>query len=276
MEIESLGTIVSWEAPKEVKFSDLQCAVMDAGFDLKYAREMLPRNAFSRAARDLSEARVIRKVEEDDTEIRFQFTKEYLFNNAFQYDRECDMWVNKDTGSVRSDSPELGAEAHRLLVEHQGKRNQSDVTRIIQNVFEDRKGDLVSLRKNGGVYFVPDSHADLVDAIQKLLNRIGGSLSRFQIRFGDTKTTTSVAQALSDHLHDLIDQFRDSCSGINFDNQSVIERRQVKIMDLRDKLDGYKALLSGYSDSISTEIDRAELDLAQQLLAARPELATTV
>lgn len=282
----SMGTIVSWNAPKEVSYADLQTAMLDAGIDVKFAKEMLPRNAFSRAAKDLSDARVIRKVDESDDEVKFQFTKEYLLNSQYQYELECNLWLNKSTGSVRSDNAELADVAEKLVIEHQAKRNSSDITRLIQKLFDEQKGDLISIRSNGGVYFVPASHTELVDQIERLLVAIGGSLPRFKIHFGDTGTQTSVAQAFTDHLLDLVDQFKMSCKDITSETSlTIIDRRAGVVKELRDKLQAHQALLAGYAEGIATEIDNAENEIARRFMDApeppappvapmAPELAT--
>lgn len=270
--LSNMGTIVSWEAPKEISFQDLTDSVVKSGFDSKYAREMAPRNAFSRAARDLADQRVIKKIDEDDTEIRFQFTKEYMQASLIQYELEAVMFLHKEHGTIRTDysnATELAALAQSLVYEHQGKRNRSDVTRMVQRIFDDNKGDLVSLHPNGGVYFVPDTHKSLVDQVQTLLHYLGGSLNQFVISFGDPQTTKSVAEAMADHLLDQIDQFRKTCDGItNETSPTVLSRRADAIAAMRDKLQGYQALLSGYSEQIALEINKAEDEIVAAIMGA--------
>jgi hypothetical protein len=270
--LSNMGTIVSWEAPKEISFDELTTAVLKAGFDSKYSREMAPRNAFSRAARDLADARVIRKLDEDDTEVRFQFTKEYMAANLIRYDFECMMWLHKEHGTIRTDTTdaqELVDQAQALVYEHQGKRNRSDITRMIQRIFEDRKGDLISLHPNGGTYFVPDTHKDLVEQVRLLLTELGGKLNPFVISFGDPNTSASVAEAMADHLIQQIDEFRKTCESFSPDTSAtVIARRTETIAAMRDKLQGYQALLSGYSEQIAAEIDKAENAIVEAILGA--------
>lgn len=275
--LSNMGTIVSWEAPKEISFKDLTESVIKAGFDAKYAREMAPRNAFSRAARDLAEQRVIKKIDEDDTEVRFQFTKEYMQASLIQYELEAVLFLHKEHGTIRTDYPdaaELASLAQSLVYEHQAKRNRSDVTRMIQKIFDDNKGDLVSLHPNGGVYFVPDTHKALVDQVRTLLGYIGGTLNPFVISFGDPSTTKSVAEAMADHLLDQINQFRKTCEGItNETSTTVLTRRADSIAAMRDKLQGYQALLSGYSEQIAAEIDQAENAMVAAIMGAEAAMA---
>ena len=263
----AMGTIVSWKAPKEVLLEALEKALEDAGFDpKKLCRPMIARDAFTRAARELSESRVIDKVAEDETTISFQFTKKWIEAQEFKFDKEFVLTVHKETGTIAGGTPELAKTAFDLLVQHQGKRNTSDVSRLIQKIVESEGGDLIPLRESGGVYFVPDSHKDLVDAIRKLLKDIGGYLSSFDIRFGATDTQDSVAEAMTNHLSDLISQFRESCTEIKPDSADwLVDRRKGTIKSIKDKLECYHGLLQGYSERLGQEIETAEAMLLDQI-----------
>lgn len=265
------GNLICMDAPDEVSFAAVREAVAKAGFDQRYAREMAKRDAFSRAARELSKERIIRKVDENDTEIRFQFTREFLQDSSFCYEKECDMYLDKHTGLVRSDCEELAKEAQRLVDEHQAKRKSRDITRMIQRIFDDRRGDLISFRKGGGVYFVPDTHRNLVDSVDVLLSTLGGSLQRAYIPkvSNDEGTSRTIARKLKDHLNGMISEFRTSCETITTDtSDAVLERRVAAVAEMRDKLQSYQALLSEYADSIASEIDKAESDLVAVITAA--------
>jgi hypothetical protein len=83
--LDKIGVIISWKSPAEVSFGDLKSAMASARLDVKLARDMLPRHAFSRAASEMSEARIIKKVEEDKDRLVFQFTKEFLHGGEWMY-----------------------------------------------------------------------------------------------------------------------------------------------------------------------------------------------
>ena len=263
----AMGTIVSWKAPKEVLLEALENALDDAGFDpKKLCRPMIARDAFTRAARELSESRVIDKISEDETTISFQFTKKWIEEQEFKFDKEFVLTVHKETGTVTGGNPELAKTAFDLLVQHQGKRNTSDVSRMIQKIFEAEGGDLIPLREAGGVYFVPDSHKELVDAIRKLLKDIGGYLCSFDIRFGQEDTQDSVAEAMTNHLSDLISQFRESCQEINPESADwLVDRRKRTIKSIKDKLECYHGLLQGHSERLGHEVNDAETLLLEHI-----------
>src|SRR5207245_1104891 len=68
------GEIITWHMRGlEVSYQAVLDALDAAGLPKSVARERLPRNAFARAARTLSENRIIRKLDEDETDLMFQF-----------------------------------------------------------------------------------------------------------------------------------------------------------------------------------------------------------
>ena len=119
----SLGEIVTWTAPSQVEFSKLQEAVSEAGIDGKILRDMLPRNAFARAARSL-EGRIIRIVEERPEAIDFQLTREYLNEVAHEYfyHKEAVVTLTKKSGDVTCESDsELAAHIKSLIDAEMGE-----------------------------------------------------------------------------------------------------------------------------------------------------------
>lgn len=254
------GNIVSWESPKEeVLFADLRCALGVNGFSEDLAKEMAPRNAFSRACKQMKEDRVIDKVEETKEEIKFQLTRKSLVGTELEYTKECDMFLNKETGRVHGSNTQLAEHAEKLVFHHQNVRCSADITRLIQKIFENSGGDLVPVRKQGGVYFVPHTHTELIHRIGSLMSTLGGALNLFAVDASDEKTKECVAEQMTDHLLGLIDEFKANCNGITADTgQATIERRVDNVIEIKGKLQSYESLLTGYVDKISREIDDAE------------------
>src|SRR4051795_12148817 len=116
--VELHGEIITWNcAGTAIGHSELVAALRDSGLDPGGAREMLPRHAFARACRKLSEARIIRKVDEDETSIRFQFTAERREGGHFQYDLETMLTLRKADGAIECDLPGLATLAREALDE---------------------------------------------------------------------------------------------------------------------------------------------------------------
>lgn len=274
----TLGEIVSWRAPKEVRFVDLQAAMKTAGIDEKLLREMLPRHAFSRAARKLAEGRIIRQVEENDTTITFQFTKEHLKGNQYEYALETHLKLDKATGGVDCPIAGLQTMAKGLVDGELKVRKATDVSRLVQRTFETNKGDLIPIREQGGVYFVPESHAELADRIDELLRACGGSLRRFKVSADGASTSKSVAEAMNEHFLQMISEFKTSCDEIVVGEASptIAKRRTERVRELRVKLGAYKDILQDYAEQIEKGIDEADTDLKAKLTGetAQPKAAT--
>jgi hypothetical protein len=213
--------------------------------------------------REMSQGRIIRKLRRDAGALYFQLTKEYLTSKEILYSREAELSLDMVTGAIGGDMPELIQEAKKLLDEHLAKRLTSDLTRLIQHIYDDHRADLIPIREAGGAYFVPDKHSFLVDKTRTLLQEIGGKLRSFAVRLGSADTAESVADSLSDYLLELINQFKMSCEDVS--RKDAFERREAKIGELKQKLATYSGLLSGYADLIKDEINKAESVLLEKM-----------
>src|SRR6185437_13043558 len=137
-----LGEIITWSCSKiSIRHIDLIQALRDSDLDESVARELAPRHAFARACKKLSEARIIRQVSEDEKVICFQFTAEHREGDHFSYDLETMLTLDKATGKVSCDLHGLATLAQEELDRCLEARTGSDVTRIIQKLFE-RRADL--------------------------------------------------------------------------------------------------------------------------------------
>ncbi len=262
-----LGEIVSWQPPKVVRFLDLKAALGVAGLDEALAREMLPRNAFSRAAKSLAEHRIIRQVSEDEKQIIFQFTQEHLSDGKYEYSYETKLYLGKENGSVVCpDHPELAPLAMQLIQNEMEVRKTMDVSRLIQRIFDQHSADLVPIRSQGGVYFVVESQQELIESVDVLLKTIGGHLRRFRITPDSATTAQSVARSMHEYMLTLLSDFEKTCGDINRDSAPhVLQRRALRVIELRGKLDANKDLLQDLVSDVSERLDQAEKLLAEKL-----------
>jgi len=264
--IPTLGTIVTWGAPPSITISNLRAALSSAGLDPNIAKDLLPRNAFSRAARELEEGRIIRKVTEEGDLIRFQFTREEADSTEIRYSKEAIVTLDKTTGIVTCMDPVLQQSAQDELDRQMGHRKSADVTRLVQKVFDQHKGDLVPLRQNGGVYFVPDTHKALVEQVWHFLLGIGGTMSRFTINAGDAATSGSVADSLVEHFSGMITDLHQQIGEVGVDSSDeAIKRRFDQISLLRAKLGSYSYLLQDTAEQIEKGIKLAEYEYNNRL-----------
>ena len=148
-----LGEVISWACPGvAVTHADLVRALEDAGLDPGVARELAPRHAFSRACKRLSDQRIIRPVSEDAATVKFQFTQESREGDHYEYRLETTLTLDKQTGAVTCELPGLATLAQEELDRCIAARTGSDITKVVQKLFE-RTADLFAIRPQGGCYF---------------------------------------------------------------------------------------------------------------------------
>lgn len=266
-----LGEVISWTcAGVAVTHSALLAALKDAGLDENVARELAPRHAFTRACRKLSDQRIIRQVAEDESALRFQFTAEHREGDKFEYMLETMLALDKRTGRVSCDLPGLAALAQEQLDRAIDARTGSDVTRVIQKLFE-RHADLFPIRPQGGCYYVPQRHAAFVDKVQTFLGRINGQLLRFPIQAGTAEGDRSVKEAVAAGLAALIAEHRQAIESFGTDTRDdTLTRAAERIRRTQFKIQAY----AEYLNEEKARLDR-ELATARQELRAKIEHLAT-
>lgn len=274
--ISQLGEIVTWESPPNVTFQGLRDAMYKAGIEPDMARELLPRYAFSRAAKQLDDERVIKKAREDKDHIYFQFTREYFDKQAqtYEYSFEAMLRLNKTTGSVHCQDSNLAAMAHSLILQQMAQRTSSDVTRIVQKLFqnETKYGDLFPIRKQGGAYFVPAHYSHLSDRVESMMRSIGGTLTRWQITPSDANKK-SVGETIRDAVQGVIEDYNKAID--DFDPHSSTAHVKQGLCDRVKQVQGmvvaYQNALEGHVNDLGVALAEAAQKLADKLSEPKPE-----
>jgi hypothetical protein len=261
-----LGEVISWTCSGvAVTHPALVDALAAAGLDPAVARELAPRHAFTRACKKLSDARIIRRVAEDDATLTFQFTQETRSTDRLEYVLETMLALDKQTGRVTCDLPGLATLAQEELDRAVTARTGADVTRVVQKLFE-RHADLFPVRPQGGVYFTPVRHVGFVERVQSLLGRLGGQVLRFPVPAGTGEGDRSVKAAVAAGLAALIDEHRQAVARFGEDTRDgTLERAAEKIRSTQFKVQAYAEYLLD---------EKGRLD--RELAAARDELRAKV
>lgn len=239
-----LGEVLSWTCPAgNLRHADVVTALQAAELDASVARELAPRNAFTRACKKLAQDRIIRQLAEDERSITFQFTSEARSGDRFEYTLETLLTLDKHTGKITCDLPGLATLAQEHLDQCLEVRNGSDLTRIIQRLFE-RQADLFPIRDRGGVYFCPVEHAGFIDRVQRFLGRVNGKLARFPVPAGTRQGDRSVKEAVASGLAELIREHHEAIEGFGEDTRpDTLKRSAERLQKTRFKLSAYSAYL---------------------------------
>ena len=268
-----LGEVISWTCSGvAVTHAALVTALKDADLDENVARELAPRHAFTRACKKLSDQRIIRQVGEDESVVRFQFTAEHRDGDKYEYQLETMLTLDKRTGRVTCDLPGLATLAQEHLDRAIEVRTGSDVTRVIQKLFE-RHADLFAIRPQGGCYFCPQQHCAFVDKVQTFLGRINGQVLRFPIQAGTAEGDRSVKEAVASGLATLIAEHRQAIESFGEDTRDdTLTRAAEKIRKTQFKISAYAEFLADEKGRLDRELTRAREELRARVeqLAAVP------
>src|SRR4051812_5846330 len=274
-----LGEVIAWACPRvAVTHSALVAALEAAGLDPGVARELAPRHAFSRACKRLSDQRIIRPVSEDAATVKFQFTQESREGDRYEYRLETTLTLDKQTGAVPCELPGPATVAQEELDRCISARTGSDVTRVVQKLFE-RQADLFPIRPSGGTYFVPQRHAAFVDKTQDLLNRVGGRLLRFPVPAGTEEGDRSVTQAVADGLAAVVAEHRAAGAPVGNDTRDdTQERAEEKTRTRKFKLAAYAEYLAGEKARLDSAVAAAEREPREKVerIAGTPAEPATV
>ena len=260
-----LGEIITWKVQGvAISHADLISGLMASDLDCDVAKELAPRNAFARACSKLDSERIIRKVAEDHATITFQFTREALEEGKFSYHFESLIFVNKHSGKITSENLELEQLAKEEFCRCMEARTATDVTRLIQRLFE-RHADLFSIRDQGGVYFVPAVHHGFIAKVENFLRKIGGTLQRFPIPAGSPQGDRAVQDAVASGLQGIIEEHLEAVQKFGEDTRpETLRKAEEKIRATRLKIQGY----GFYLDKKREDLE-ASLQKASELLRSR-------
>lgn len=264
------GEVVTWScAGVRVSHKDLVAALSATGLDPAVARRLAPRHAWARACKKLEEGRIIRRLagEEGATEVRFQLTAERESAGRYEYTPEAFVTLDTVTGGLACADAALLARAQALLDECVEARTGSDVTRVIQRLFE-KNADLFPVRDQGGVYFVADAHAAFTDRVARLVRALGGTVRRFPVPKGNAEGDASVRDAVLRGLQAVVEEQRKAVEAWDEETrQGTVDRAVNRFVAAREKAAAYAEYLGSQRAALEAEIAAAEGGLREKVLA---------
>jgi len=263
-----LGCVVTWNAKSDSvhTFESVTAALAAAGLDKDVCRELLPRHAWARAAKKMEDGRLIDKVNETDTVLVFQFTKQYIDSAAESVDfkKETLVRLDKGTGQVRCDNEAIReiaqAEVDRATVE----RTTNDITKIVQTLF-DANAMMFPIRDQGGAYFVPLEHVEFVRKIKTFLGQLGGSVRQYNVD-ASQESRESTAQAVAEKFEGLIKEHKAAVDAFTLNTRAdTIEACAQRIRDTRVELEAYGHYLASKSKGLFSQVAASEKELAKKI-----------
>jgi hypothetical protein len=271
-----LGDIVVFNVKgiKGVPFAQVCAALADNGLDPEAAKQVLPRNAFARAAKKMEKSKVIAKLKDEKDFLHFQFTREQKTDAGgkpiFVYDYETVLVLNKSSGVVRCDeagNDQLVADAQKLVNEAIGTRDGSQLSLIAQRLFNDH-ADLFPLRDSGGVYFVPAKFKGFESQVARFLAAVGATMRQVPVPMGTVEGNGAVKDSVTAGLQALVEEHEAAIKGFtNSTRDSTLERQARKISETRFKIEAY----AEYLDQVVRNNLLAAVESGRQKLRAKAD-----
>lgn len=255
------GWICTWDAVGPHPHPKVVAALSAAGLEPTLARVLSAKSAWLRAARKLSDERVVEQFKQDGDRLFFQFTKAQFEAEGIEYKKEATVVLDTQLGKISCKVKEIQDLAQAKLDECQEARTTSDITKIVQTVFE-QQSDLIPVRSQGGAYFVPVAQAELVDRVTQFLVSLGGKLNPWPIAKGVPSGDRVVADSVTDHLKNLIASYREAVASFTLSTRAAtVEKQAEAIKVTKAKLEAYAEYLGDLKAGVAEELEQANAEL---------------
>lgn len=274
-----------WWSIRNVDLTQEQFSEMltDVGLDDSYARSHNYMSAFKRALKMMEEKRIIRVVEDNATVMLCQFTAERKVKGdssnggpSLEYDKETILRIDKVTYRKEKDFAKALSQGDKAIREkvieyfyrEKVRYNSNDITRYVQKILRDR-GDILPLRDQGNIYFVPSAYADLLEKVQKLVQRIsGGKAEAFEsVPMPDVKASRTLvgnsltSQAENDLAKILADVQALSEGKLGEVTETWKSTRLSRIKKLQKRLQTYTEVLGTDGVKLVAEAEKLEKEV---------------
>lgn len=267
------GFIVTWSAPAECRRDVARRALAEVGADADLANELTsPGAALRRAA--VETAHKVKGVAGRVNGKVWQVSNAVKVGHAIEYERDCVASVDRQTADIRFlDSGEASSTLASEFARARETMVAGEISAVVMRIFKRSTAweDLIPLRGRGGVYFVPSFADDLMDKARGFIEKVGGKFRSYRVEWmpGDA-TEKSVAEAVADHLQDILQEFRENMLEAAQGKRaaSALARRVERARELRGQIEAYESLLGGLYASIRQQVASVEAEAASAAAAA--------
>lgn len=275
--MKTLGNLIYWSIDKVTLNKDDLAGILK---DLGLSEDLIPRNdhktALIRALRDITKGdeRFYRRFHDSKESVRFAIIlPEETQTTAVDYDidfkKEVILTLYKDSGRVKADvehpmlQPILdNYEANRLNLD--ANQLRSVILKIVRN---DCLG--VSMRKQGGIYFIDQKNQKQMAKLAGLFERLGGDNILSQVPIYDDKSTQDALElAIND---DIISELQTIIEEIEIKLENggisakVLEGRKEEATNLMNKIIHHEANLRNKANELRSKTEQFQKALESSL-----------
>jgi hypothetical protein len=276
-----LGYLVFWS----VRNVNVSCAQLTEqleanGLDKKYAKGHNFRSAFIRALRNMEEKRIIRLVEDTDIGLVYQFTAENRIERAenidprLQYDPETIVSIdktkyraNEDIRAATTGRADIVEKVIQYFHQEKESYQSADVTRMVQRIFTDN-ADIVCMRRQGGVYFVPSPFINLIERVSTLMASLGDACLDYLPLPDVQSSRATLKTAVTDEIDTAIDKLAEEIEimgNADFITDKRVSHRIQQVQKLQQRIAQYTEIID--TSKMRTELEKMEAYLQKQTRA---------
>ena len=227
------------------------------------------RSQVLRTLDSLAEDGFIRRIVEDPERSVFVLVGEEVDSDreTANYQIEETFIYQKKTEKLVANSYFIQRKIDELMEKFANSFLSSDIRLMIKGLSEKAAINASALRKEGGMYFVPDQNRNGVDRLARLLEAFGGGsyLGRLEIPT-NSSNKSMVARSYMDEFKGEIEQAKKTIAALreagNF-RDSTLTKRMEELMQIQQNAKVYMTML----DLDRTAMDDAVKDVEDDILA---------
>jgi len=224
----------------------------------KYARPHNYRSTFIRCLKGMEEKRIIRPVKEDQDRMIYQFTAETLVEDGdtphLEYTQELQVEIDKsiyfaelEFGQALKCDSSIRQQLIEAFNEERESYNSSDITRYVQKIFNE-EADIVSLRPQGAVYFVPAEYESIVTKVGQAMEAIPGDAQFDFFPVPDVKSArTMVGRGVNSEIAaefaKMDREIQEVKAGTKEVTDKWVEHRKEVVQELKARIQMYSDVL---------------------------------
>jgi hypothetical protein len=244
----------------------------------------------------LEEESLVRKVREDNVETVFQFTDEKQVTTVgdtenqsthLAYTPKVVVTVDKEaysmfkdlnesiksindptTGEPVADASTFKAKIVEAFNRHKSTYKSSDLTRYIQQIFREN-ADIISLREQGSVYFVPSEFKGIVESVSALFDNLLMPSGFQYMPVPDAASSRKlVADSFAMEAATLLDEIQNEVDKAGEAKKDLTESWLSSRMD---RLSAIKSRISRYDEILGSRLVtiNGKVDAVSQILKPR-------
>lgn len=265
-----LGNCIYWGSMGgiDIAHSDFLRVLEDLGIDKEIAREVRLKSSATKAvriaAKDMGKNSFHRKTADAGKVAAFAIVNsEVDKNHDVDFQQATKAIFNKDNSTLQAE----GNNSQKILENFEKFKGRYDGEnfRSVVIKFLDKYCQGVSLRERGGIYFVPVSHQENFEKLEKLLNHFNIRVNVLPL-VDDAKSKKAAWDALDSDVKTELAALQKEIDAAGTDMSDKVRANKLAAYKaLKNKVEHYEIVLSGKASDLKSELDKVTDQLKKVL-----------